>query len=125
MAKAEPLTMSGEPKEVLKLVRGVAKHRLPPYFALARWLVDQKLDYGCTMYTTGDWVARGESVGNKALFTVTFEGNDMYSVINGHYEGLEGRRFAKKVYEGLTDFLEKRGLGWEQGMTWSLHVYRD
>ena len=71
---AEALSMSGPPKKVIKLVRGVAKDRLPPYFAFARWLIDRKLDYGCTMWSTGDWVRRKEPAGNDALFTVTFEG---------------------------------------------------
>lgn len=119
---AKKLSMKGSPKEVLRLVRGVAKDRLPPYFALARWLVDHELDYGCIMWPTGDWVQRKEEYGNKALFTVTIDGSPLYEVLNGDYPP-EGRRWAQKMYEGLSDLLEQYGQYWELGLAWTLHVY--
>ena len=69
-------------------------------------------------YTPDQWAMRGESIGEGALLSMTFEGT-IYEHLN--YNGLEGYTFA--LMESINAELNKLGVYYEQGFAWSLHVY--
>lgn len=68
-------------------------------------------------YSTKDWVARGEKYGNKAEATIVIEESCWNQVLN--YGAGDG-----KCWSRLIDMLEKHGLFYELGYSWSLHFYK-
>ena len=110
--------MSGEPKRVLRLVEGVPARKLPPYFVVAQWLVDNELDHDTALYTAGDWAARREPYGEGALFSLTTEG-----IFNHVINGLVDHPDAVELYQDFGRLLERYGLYWEMGRSWDIHIY--
>jgi len=71
------------------------------------------------LYTPEAWARRGEPYGRNAIFTITAEG-PLNHLINAP-ETREDRR----LIASLNRLLERRGLWYEQGYSWSFHFYRD
>ena len=79
---------------------------------------DLNLTYDANLYSQHDWdVQRGERYGRDALFTIASEG-PLARMINGEY-GREGYQ----VVERFNEFLERLGIYYEMGYSWSLHFY--
>ena len=68
-----------------------------------------------SFYSPKEWDARGESVGQGSLASVTFEG-ELYDAMNYN-------EFGSNIAEKIRNDLGEYGLYFEQGYAWSLHVY--
>jgi hypothetical protein len=86
---------------------------------LMGFLKANDLDTDVCFYTPAEWNARGESVGDGSLATLTFEG-PLYSVLSLN----NGVEYFDEIDQGLKTVLDEFGLYYECGYAWSMHFYR-
>jgi len=84
---------------------------------LSRFLKKRDLDQDVNFYTTEQWAARGESVGNNAIMSLTFEG-PLYRVMNCPEDMTEN------LWQlGIYSIVKRHNCYAEMGYAWSLHIY--
>jgi hypothetical protein len=81
------------------------------------FLVKGHLDYDAHVYTQAEWRKRGEKYGNEAPISITTEG-ELNGILNGEFSGKEAERAIKE----FDKFLKSRGLYWDLGYSWSVHL---
>jgi hypothetical protein len=86
------------------------------YKKIARWLKDNKLDYGVTFYSTLEWQKRGEKYGDKSMFTIAGE-CEFFRALNGYYDD------NMATYDKFEEFLNSLGYWFEMGYSWSIHIF--
>lgn len=97
---------------------GALKHDPPRLGALVwKWLHGHGLTYDTCLYGPDKWRARGESVGNDAIFSVTTEGTFNQMLNN------PSSREDREIVEEFQEYLSSLGIYYEMGYSWSLHFY--
>ena len=81
-----------------------------------RWAYRHKPTTDFAMYSAESWAARHESVGMKAVFTITCEGAPLRVL---YYDEAD-----TKAKEEFDEIVGKHGFYYEWGYHWSMHFYK-
>ncbi len=81
------------------------------------YLKAKDLAFDSHVYLREEWRERDEKYGNDAVITITTEGPLGRLLNYGDWSG------AEEELEDWNRFLEERGLWWELGYAWSVHLY--
>ena len=84
---------------------------------LTDFLITRDLATDVSFYNPKQWADRSETVGNRALLSLTFEGA-FYRVMNYPTDPTE-----RQWQEEVQDILLAYGCYYELGYSWSLHIY--
>lgn len=83
-----------------------------------RWMRDREIPVGnLTIYTAEQWAERHEDTCNGADAVLTFDGHELYDVMNGS--------FGWELMESLYNVVSEAGYFLEQGYAWNAGIYRE
>lgn len=84
---------------------------------IQEWMDDNKLSRDAHIYTPKEWEDRGEKYGEGSLLTIAAEGS-FYRVMNDPESWSD-----KRLREQFVQMLNRMGLWFEQGYSWTWHIY--
>lgn len=97
--------------------RPIEKKTLELKTKIEQWLKDNEVSTDAHVYTAKEWNDRGEKYGEDSVLTIAAEG-PFYRMMN------EAEHWSERVLqEKFSKFLEKLGLWYEQGYSWTWHLY--